>query len=337
MTAISALPSRFRLALALVATSAAAFIGGAASAQAQHAAELWPNGPVTFIVPFSAGGGGDTLARLYGLELARVLNTSVIVDNKPGAGGNLGTATAAKAKPDGNTFVFGTNGTMGTNHALYKNTGFSLDDFEPVSLMGKTSLGLAVSPDAPFKTVAELVAYGKKNPDKLSCASGGNGTASHLACVMLQKQAGIQVEHIPYKASATAVIDVKTQRVSFFIDVLPPLTPHVKQGNLRLLAVTMPKRVPAFPDTPTMVEAGVPGFELYAWDGIFVPKGTPVARMKKLHTAVQAVLRQPEFSKTMADRGTTLEPMSRADFAKLVRSEAVRMGGLVKSLGVTID
>ena len=323
-----------RLLAASMITLSTGMIG--MSAHAQGPAN-WPDGPVTFVVPFSPGGGGDTLARLYGRELTKTLATTVIVENRPGAGGNVGTAAVANAKPDGNTFVFGTNGTMGTNHALYKNPGFTIDSFEPVAMFGKTGLALVVGNNSPFKTVADLISYGKKNPGKLTCASGGNGTASHVACVMLQQMAGIQVEHIPYKGSSTAVIDLKTDRISFFIDVMPPLMPHIRQNTLRALSVTMAQRFPALPEIPTMSEAGVPGYELFAWDGIFAPKGTPAARLDKLNAAVVAAVKDPVFSKEMADRGTTLEPMPRAEFASLVRREYVRMGGIVKSLGVTVD
>lgn len=320
---------------------ACAALGLAASLAADGAAADntgdWPNGPVTFVVPFSAGGGGDTLARLYGKEITRTLNTSVVIDNRPGAGGNIGTALVAKAKPDGSTFVFGTSGTMGTNHALYKGTGFTIDAFEPVAMLGSTTLALVVGTNSPFQSVGDLVDFGKKNPNKLACASGGNGTASHIACAMLQQLAGIKVDHIPYKGTSTAIIDLKTDRISFFIDVLPPLMPQIKQGGLRVLAVTMGKRVTALPETPTMIEAGVPGFEHFTWDGIFVPKGTPAARLDKLHAAIDEVLKDPAFRKDMAGRGTTLDAMSRQDFANLVRREYTRMGGFVRKLGVTID
>lgn len=297
----------------------------------------WPTAPITYVAPFSAGGGGDTLTRLYAQQLNLALNVPVIVDNKPGAGGNIGTTFVAKAAPDGQTLVFGTMGTMGTNHFLYKRTGYSINDFEPVALFGTTGLALVVAKDAPFKTVSELITFGKKNPGKLSCASGGNGTASHLACAMLQQQAGIEVAHIPYKASSTALIDVLSQRVSFFIDVTPVLTPQINAGTLRALAVTMKKRIPAFPDVPTLAESGLTDYEMFSWDGMFAPKGTPTDRLDRLHDAVQSALKNPEFKKNMTDRGVLLEAMSRKDFSALVQREYGRMGAIVKRLGVTID
>ena len=297
----------------------------------------WPTAPITFIAPFSAGGGGDTLVRLYGQQLSPVLNVPIVVDNRPGAGGNIGTASAAKAAPDGQTVVFGTMGTMGTNHFLYSRTGFSINDFEPVALFGTTGLALVVAKDSPFRSVQELLAFGKRQPGQLTCASGGNGTASHLACAMLAQQAGVAITHIPYKASSAAIVDVLTRRVSFFIDVTPVLTPQIKDGTLRALAVSTKNRLPAFPTTPTLAESGLPDYEMFSWDGMFAPKGTPPDRLDRLHAAVQTVLKNPEFQKRMADRGVVLQPQSREAFGALVLREYARMGLVVKRLGVKVD
>ncbi|MBW8315644.1 MAG: tripartite tricarboxylate transporter substrate binding protein [Hydrogenophaga sp.] len=297
----------------------------------------WPTTPIIFVVPFSAGGGGDTLTRLYGQQLSPVLNVPMVFDNRPGAGGNIGTASAAKAAPDGQTVLFGTMGTMGTNHFLYRRTGYSINDFEPVALFGTTGLALVVAKEAPFKTVQELLAFGRKQPGKLTCASGGNGTASHLACAMLAQQAGIEVTHIPYRASSAAIVDVLTQRVSFFIDVTPVLTPQIKDGALRALAVSTKKRLPALPAIPTLAESGLPSYEMFSWDGMFAPKGTPVDRLDKLHAAMQTVLKNPEFNQRMTERGVVLQPTSREAFSALVLREYARMGLVVKRLGVPVD
>lgn len=300
-------------------------------------AETWPTTAVTFVAPFSPGGGGDTLTRLYAQQIATALDVSVVVENKPGAGGNIGTAFVAKATADGQTVVFGTMGTMGTNHFLYKRTGFSVNDLEPVALFGTTALALVVAKDSPFKTVGELIDHAKKNPGTLSCASGGNGTASHLACAMLQQEAGVEVAHVPYKASSTAIIDVMSRRVDFFIDVTPVLTPQINGGTLRALAVSTKKRVPTLPSVPTLAESGLPEYEMFSWDGMFAPKGTPADRLDRLHGAVQAALKNPEFAKTMTERGVILQTTSRAEFAALVQREYGRMGAVVKRLGITID
>lgn len=322
----------FKIVLALSLSLCATLAPAVATAES-----AWPTTPITFVVPFSAGGGGDTLTRLYGQQLGPVLNVPMVFDNRPGAGGNIGTASAAKAAPDGQTVLFGTMGTMGTNHFLYRRTGFSINDFEPVALFGTTGLALVVAKDAPFKSVQELLAFGKKQPGKLSCASGGNGTASHLACAMLAQQAGIEVTHIPYRASSAAIVDVLTQRVSFFIDVTPVLTPQIQSGALRALAVSTKKRLPALPAIPTLAESGLPSYEMFSWDGMFAPRGTPTDRLDRLHAAVQTVLKNPEFNQRMTERGVVLQPTSREAFSALVLREYARMGLVVKRLGVTVD
>lgn len=309
-----------------------------AVAFAQPAAQPsdWPKDPITFVAPFSPGGGGDTLTRLFGNELGKALGSTIIVENRPGAGGNIGTAYVAKAAPDGNTVIFGTMGTMGTNHALYKKTGYSVDDFEPVAMFGTTALALVVGPNSPFRSVADIIAYGKKNPGGLSCAFGGNGTVSHLACAMLEQMAGIEVNAIPYKASSAAYVDLMSDRVSFMIDVVPPLAAQVKGGKLRALAVSLKQRIPMLPDTPTIADT-VPGYEIFSWDGLFAPKGTPAARLDKLHDAVARSLANPEFRETMTNRGYTLTNMPRKEFADFVKKEYVRMGDVVRKIGVTLD
>lgn len=314
--------------LALAAVVAAPL----ASSQPQD----WPKGPVTFVAPFSPGGGGDTLTRLFANEFGKTLGATLIVENRPGAGGNIGTAAVARATPDGNTVIFGTMGTMGTNHALYKNPGYSIDDFEPVALFGHTALALVVGNNSPFRSVADIIAAAKKDPGTLSCASGGNGTVSHLACALLQQMAGIELNHIPYKNAAGAYVDMMSDRVSFMIDVMTPLTPQIKGGKLRALAVSMKERVPALPDTPT-IAATVPGYEIYSWDGMFAPKGVPAARLDKLNATVNAALKSPEFSQTMASRGYTLTPKPRKEFAEFVKQQHVRMGELVRKMGITLD
>lgn len=319
---------------AVATVASTTLLAGPASAAPE---KNWTDGPITFIVPFSPGGGGDTLVRLYAAQLDKTLGQRFIVENRPGAGGNIGTVTASKARPDGNTIVFGTAGTMGTNHALYKNPGFSMDDFDPVAIFGTTSLALVVSSDSPFQSLADLLDYAKQHPKDLTCASGGNGTISHLACAMVQQMAGVEIEHIPYKGTSTALIDIRSGRISFIIDVTPPLMPHINSGVVSALAVTSASRIPALPDTPTMGEAGIPNYEIFTWDGIFAPKGTPENRLDYLHAGVEKAIQDPEFAKNMTARGTILQTMSRAEFAALVKKEHDRMGAVVKSLGITID
>lgn len=328
--ATARLMGRAALALATLATASTGF------SQPAGAPLDWPKEPITFVAPFSPGGGGDTLVRLFSHELGKALGATMVVENRPGAGGNIGTAYVANAAPTGNTVVFGTMGTMGTNHALYRKPGFSIDDFEPVALFGSTALVLVVGQNAPFRSVTELVAQAKQQPGKLTCASGGNGTVSHLACAMLQDMAGIDVNHVPYKAASGAYVDMIMDRVSFMIDIVPPLAPQIKGGKLRALGVSLKQRLPMLPDTPTIAEA-VPGYEIFSWDGLFAPKGTPVARLDKLHGAVDRALADPAFRQTMSDRGYTLATLPRKDFADFVKKEHVRMGAAVRKMGITLD
>lgn len=319
---------------------AAAAIGLAIGVQhacaAGNAAE-WPSSPITFIVPFNAGGGGDTMGRLYGQELAKAMGATVVVDNKPGAGGNIGTAAAARANPDGNTIVFGTNGTMGTNLALYKKPGYTVSDFEPVAMFGVTSLVLVVNKDSPYNSIADVVADAKQHPRQLMCANAGNGTASHLACTLLMQMTGVEMEHLPLRGGSSAIVELRAGRIPFLIDVTPYLVPQISSGAIRALGVTMGKRAPSMPQVPTFSESGVPGFELVAWDGIFAPKGTPADRLDKLHAGVEKAVNDPVFKKSMLDRGTQLTPMPRKEFADYVRRESVRMGEIARHAGISLD
>lgn len=328
--AFAGTPGRGAVALA-AALAASASIG-----QPAPRAQGWPKEPITFVAPFSPGGGGDTLARTFAGQFAAGLGVTVIVENRPGAGGNVGTASVARAPADGQTLVFGTMGTMGTNHALYKTTGYSIDNFEPVAMFGSTALALVVGPNSALRTVNDLVAHGRRHPGQLSCASGGNGTVSHLACALLQQMTGVEFNHVPYKAASAAYIDLMADRVSFMIDVVPPLLPQIRGGKLRAVAVSMKQPIPALPEVPTIAEA-VQGFEIYSWDGMFAPLGTPPERLDRLHAAVSAALANPEFVKTMGGRGYTLTVMPRKEFAAFVHKEHARMGAVVRKMGISLE
>src|SRR5690606_27240416 len=209
----------------------------------------------------------------------------IIIDNRAGAGGNIGTAAAARATPNGHTVVFGTNGTMATNHWLYKSVGYSPDDFEPIARFSVISMVMFVSPDSRFNSAKELIEYARQHPRELTCASAGNGTASHMACGLLHHMAKVEFTHVPDNGGAPASTDVRSGRVSFMIDVAPYLVPLAKSKQIKVLAVSTPQRIPALPDVPTIAESGVPGYELFAWDGLFAPKGTPADRLDRLHQA----------------------------------------------------
>src|SRR6202022_2022596 len=231
--------------------TAAARIGCGATAGAAHAA--YPDRPIRVIVPFAPGGGGDTLARMVLNKIAEQQGWTIIIDNRAGAGGNIGTAAAAKAKPDGYTLAYGTNGTHGINQALYKNTGFDpVKDFAPISRFTQIALLVVTNPSIPANSAKELIAYLKTNPDKVNVASAGNGPTSHLAQVMFANATGVRYQHVPYRGGGPAKIDLMSGQVQMMIEIMPSVLPLAREGKLRALAVTTAKRWPLPPDIPTL-------------------------------------------------------------------------------------
>ncbi|MGE8565102.1 Tripartite tricarboxylate transporter family receptor [compost metagenome] len=326
---------KFSKTLICLATAACAALPSA-SVLAQQAA--WPTHAITLVVPFAAGGGGDTLARLVAEPLSRELGQSIIVENRPGAGGNIGTSIAARANPDGYTLSYGTNGTQATNHWLYKSPGYAPSDFEPISRFTVIAAALVVNgTDDRFKSLDQLLAYAKSHPGELTCGSAGNGTSSHLACELLNQMAGIKVMHIPYKGGGAAMTDLLGGRISFLIDVMPNVSGQIAAGKLRALAVTTPERVASNPDIPTMNEAGVKGYEFFAWDGLYAPKGTPPDVLDKLNAAVNKALQRPDVKKTLESRGAIPSPTTRQTLKDFGAEEYTRLGKVVKTAGAAID
>ncbi|MFO1304742.1 MAG: tripartite tricarboxylate transporter substrate binding protein [Burkholderiales bacterium] len=297
----------------------------------------YPDRPVLVVVPFPPGGGGDTLARTVMPKVSDALGQPVVIENKPGAGGNIGSVAVARAAPDGYTLLYGTNGTHAINQTLYRQPGFDAEkDFTPVSRLTEIPAVLVVNPALPVKSVAELVAYLKANPGKVSFASAGNGTTSHLAGVMFASLAGVDIQHIPYKGGAQAITDVMGGRVEMMIDVMPNVYPHIKSGKVRGLAVSTGKRTPAAPDLPTIAET-VPGFEVSAWDAVFAPAGTPKPVVDKLNAAVRKALDDPALKEALLTRGTVTVAGTPEELAKFVTSENARWGKVVKQTGAQVD
>jgi tripartite-type tricarboxylate transporter receptor subunit TctC len=302
-----------------------------------HAAE-YPERPVVVVVPFPPGGGGDTLARTIMPRISQELGQPIVIENKPGAGGNIGSAGVARAAPDGYVLLYGTNGTHAINQSLYRKPGFDAEkDFAPVSRLTEIPAVLVVNPSLlPVKTVPELIAYLKANPGKVSFASAGNGTTSHLAGVMFGTLAGVDIQHVPYKGGAQAITDVMGGQVAMMIDVMPNVYPHIKSGKVRALAISTAARSPAAPDLPAIAEA-VPGFEVSAWDAVFAPAGTPKAIVDRLNAAVRKALDDPAIKETLLARGTVTVGGTPDDLARFVTSENARWGKVVKQIGAQVD
>lgn len=322
---------------ALWAISIASFIASAAPVSSAIGGDSWPSRPINLIVPFPAGGGGDTLARLISEPLARELGQTIVIENKPGAGGNIGTATASRAEPNGYTLAYATNGTQAINHWLYKTTGFSRDDFEPISRLTTIAAAVVVNPNEPYRSLQELLDAARAKPGSLTCGSAGNGTTSHLACEQLKQMAGVSIVHIPYKGGAAAMTDLMGGRLSLLIDVMPNVAPQIKANRLRALAVTTSERVASVPDIPTVAEAGVPGYAFFAWDALYAPKGTPTAVLDRVNAAVHKILSQAEVRSQLEVRGAQPAPTSREGLKQFSNEEYDRLGKVVRTAGAMID
>jgi tripartite-type tricarboxylate transporter receptor subunit TctC len=326
------------LAALMVALMFALMATSAAVAAETRALERYPERPIHLIVPFPAGGGADSLARLIMPRVAKNLGQTIVIENKPGAGGNVGAELVARAAPDGYMLLYGTNGTHAINASLYRNLPFDpVRDFAPVSRMTEIAAMLIVHPGVPAKSTAELIQYARANPGKLNFASAGNGTTSHLAGEMFRTQAGIDIVHIPYRGGALAMTDLIGGQVQMMIEVMPNAAPQVQAGRVRGLAVSTASRFPASPEIPTMDESGLPGFEASAWDGIFAPAGTPAVIVMKLNTALRQALEDPELVAALLARGARPVPGSPESFARFVSASAERWAVAVRASGAKID
>jgi tripartite-type tricarboxylate transporter receptor subunit TctC len=298
----------------------------------------YPTKAIKVVVPFVAGGGGDNQARLMLTRVAQELGQPIVFENVAGAGGNVGAQAVARAAADGYTLLYGTNGTHAINHALYKNPGFNpRKDFEPVARLSSIPAMLVVRPGLPANNVAELLALLKSKPGGLSFASAGNGTTSHLTGELFKAQAGVDAVHVPYKGGAPAMVDLLGGRVDFMIDVIPNTAPQVTGGRLKALAVTSAQRLESFPQLPTMIESGMAGFAISAWDALFAPAGTPAAVVERLNAAVAKALADPELRRQLGSRGSEPYPASAAELGRFIGTEMDRWGLAVKRSGAAVD
>jgi tripartite-type tricarboxylate transporter receptor subunit TctC len=290
------------------------------------------------LVGFPPGQATDLIARLLADKLSPMLGETVIVDNRPGQGGSMALAGLATSTPDGHTMVLAPLASLVVNPHLYKTVGYdSLKDFAPVALIGDLPMLMVVNPSLPIHNVAELVAYAKANPDKLSHPSSGNGTLSHLGMELFKHQAGITILHVPYRGSPPAMTDLMSGVVSVAMDTVTVTEPFIRAGKLRLIASAYGKRVPAFPDTPTLIEQGYPGIDLAAWLGIVVPAGTPKDRVEKLGAALNKIVETPEVSERLAQLGTIPHPLDPVAFAAYLAREDARWSEVVKTSHATVD
>jgi tripartite-type tricarboxylate transporter receptor subunit TctC len=318
----------FRMALAVLL----------AAASACSLADTFPSRPVKLIIPFPPGGGTDMLARPIAQKLSELWGQPVVVDNRGGAGGNIGTKMAADAPADGYTLLFGVSGTNAVNQSLYTNAGFdSTKDFAAITLVANTPNILVVHPSVPVKSVGELIALARQKPGSLNYATPGNGTPSHLATAIFESMTGTKLAHVPYKGSGPAITDMLAGRTQLWIANAPVVLPYIKAGKLNALATTSTKRPAIAADIPTLDEAGLKGYEADTWYGLFAPAKTPDAVLDKIHADIIKVLQMPEIRKAFAAQGAEIVGSSRKDFTIKVQGDVAKWHKVIEQLHLHID
>ena len=310
--------------------------GAACCVPASHAQE-YPTKPIRIVVPFSAGGAVDGPTRVIAQELSKRLAQQVNVENRPGAGATLGSESVARAAADGYTLLLASQ-TNAISATLYPKLNFQpLDDFAPISLLGREPAVLVVNPKLPVRSVAELIAYLKERPGQIDYASSGNGSGQHLFAAQFLSLAGLRMNHIPYRGSAQATTDLIGGQVMLAMPGIAGMLGHIRSGKLQALAVTSAQRSPQLPDVPTLAEAGVPAMVAYVWLGLLAPKGTPAAIIERLNREVQAALASPEVKTYMAVASIEALGSSPTEFAAYFREEQNRWAGVIRETGAKID
>jgi tripartite-type tricarboxylate transporter receptor subunit TctC len=302
------------------------------------AAQKFPTKPIRIIVAYTPAGATDILARAVGQKMSENWDQPVIVENRPGANGNIGTEAAARATPDGHTMVMGTAGTHGINPSLYRKLNWdAVKDFAPVSLVAMVPNILVVNNSLPVKNVKELIAYAKANPGKLNYGSPGNGSTAHLSMELFKTMTGANLTHIPYKGSAGVLTDVMGGQIALTMDNLPPYLPQVKAGKIRALAVSTAKRSRAVPEIPTVAEAGVPGYDSGAWFGLLAPAGTPKDIVNRLAAETQRILKLPDVHERIAALGAEPVGSTPEQFAAHIKSEIAKWAKVIKEANVELQ
>ena len=308
---------------------AAAFIAPPVYAQA------YPTKPIRLVAPFPPGGTTDVLSRIVAQKLGDTLQRQVVVENRPGAGGNLGHEVAAKAPPDGYTIVMSSNAALVANPHLYKRLGFDpLNDFAPISVVAKAGQVLSVHPSVPARNVKELVALAKSRPGKLNFGSGGRGTPAHVAGEIFKSVTGINIVHVPYKGGILAVMDVVAGQIDMVFADMAPAVPQIKAGKLKALAVTSDDRSPVLPDVPTMVEAGIRGSSPQTWWAVLAPKGTPPAIVARINGDLAQMVKLPDVREKYAALGITPAHSTPEQITEMIKTESPQMGKVLKAAGV---
>jgi tripartite-type tricarboxylate transporter receptor subunit TctC len=308
-----------------------------AAALAADAANF-PDRPAKLVIPFPPGGPLDTIGRAIAQKLGEAWGQSVVVENKPGAGGNIGADYVAKSAPDGYTVVMGALSTHAVNPSLYPSMPYdAIKDFAPITLVAITPNVLVVNPQLPVHSVQELIAYAKAHPGKLAFGSGSNGSAGHLAGELFKVDAGVEMVHVPYRGAAPAMQALLAGDTQLMFDNLASAMPQVKAGKLRALAVTTAQRSPLVPELPTMAESGLPGFDISTWFGLLAPAGTPPAIVAKWNAAVTKILAAPDLRERLAKQGAQAAPDTPEAFAKFIAAELPKYARIVKASGAKVD
>ena len=324
-----------RIAATAVTLFASVLVGGIAS---PVLAQSYPAKPMRIIVPWTPGGTADILARLLAQRLGEGFGQQVLVDNRPGASGQIGTDVVVKSPPDGYTLLLGTTAPNSTAPSLYPKLGYDpLKDFAPISLVALTFYVLSVNPAVPVKNVQELVKLAKARPGQLNFSSPGSGTPNHLSGEMFKTQAGIRMQHIPFKGSAQAIADVIGGQIPLNFENIAVVLPHIKAGKVRALGVTSPQRSPFLPEVPTIAESGYPGFEAVGWFGLMVPAATPRDVVAKLNAEIVRILNLPEVSTRIQGLGAQVKPTSIAEFEAFNRAQIAKWAKVIKDSGAQVD
>ena len=302
------------------------------------AAQAYPTKPVSLLIAFPPGGPSDVLSRIVGKKLEQILGQPFIMDNRPGAGGNIAAEAAALAPADGHTILMGNNSILATNAALYNKINFDPErDFAPISLVGSQANILVVNPNVPAKTMAELIALLRANPGKFNYASSGHGAAAHLAAELFKAEAKVEIVHVPYKGAAPALTDVIAGHVQIMFATAASVVPHIQSGKVRALAVTPIRRTAVFPELATIDELGLKGFDATTWHGLVAPAKTPREIVLRLHKATVEALNDPAVRKSLVDLGVDIVGNTPEEFAAYIKAEIPKWTAIVKASGAKLD